>query len=246
MFLTFVGLLVAAFIENKSAFGFWTVVTAGEVAAWRVKWEVLCISVIALLVAARIVRSIGQSPTRYIGLLPAQIGLAGVLTVILMVAALIGITVPERLRQRQFSVQAAISARGYRINRALLEYRELHGTLPPDGDKYVKELSTLPDPDGSLADALKYLDPNPNTYALTAKVASAPGKSKQSVRPVALRFANGPSNPEPPAVSLNSYDLFLPSEHRWFASDDDYIMRDGVIYKASDPEVRSSSTRRIP
>ena len=250
MFLTFAGLLLAAFIENRSAFGFWTMVTAGEVAAWRVKWEVLFISAIALVVAARIVRSIGQNPTRYIGLLPAQIGLAGVLTVILLVAALIGITVPERLRQREYSIQAAISARGYRLNRALMDYRELHGALPSDGDKYatLKELRTLPDPDGSLADALKYLDldPNPNTYALTAKVAQAPGKSKQSVRPIALRFANGPSNPDPPAVSLNSYDLFLPSEHHWFASDDDYIMRDGVIYKASDPEVKSSSTRRIP
>jgi len=246
MFLTFVGLLIAAFIENKSALGFWTLVTAGEVVAWRVKWEVLFISVIGLSFAARVVWSISQNPTRYIGLLPAQIGLAGVLTVIFLVAALIGITVPERLRQRQYSIEAGISARGYRINRALLEYRELHGTLPPDPERYAKELRSLPDPDGTLADALKYLDPSANRYALTATLASAPGKSKPSVRPVALRYANGPSNPEQPPVSFNSYDLFLPSEHRWFASDDDYLMRDGVIYKASDPEVRSSSTRRIP
>ena len=32
MFLTFAGLLIAAFIENKSAFGFWPLVTAGECA----------------------------------------------------------------------------------------------------------------------------------------------------------------------------------------------------------------------
>jgi hypothetical protein len=196
-------------------------------------------------VAARIVRSIGQDPKRYIGLLPAQLGLAGVLTVIVLVAALIGITVPERLRQREYSIQAAISARGYRINRAFLDYRELHGTLPADRDKYVRELRTLPDPDGSLADALKYIDPNPNAYAPTAILASAPVKNK-SIRPVALRDAKGPSNPESPAVYFNSYDLFLPSEHRWFAPDDDYVMRDGVIYKASDPMVRSSSTLRIP
>src|SRR4030095_9311528 len=213
MFLTFVGLLIVAFVESKATFGFWTIVTAGEVAAWRVKWEGLFISIIGLSVAARIVRSISQNPTRHIGLLPAQIGLAGVLTVILLVAALIGITVPERLRQRQYSIEAAISARGYRINRALMEYRELHGTLPPDSDKYVKELRSLPDPDGSLADALKYIDPDPYRYTLNAKVASAPGKSKPAVRPVALRNANGPSNPEQPPVSFNSYDLFLPSEH---------------------------------
>src|SRR5204863_661705 len=62
MFVTFVGLLIAAFIENKSAFGFWTLVTAGQVAAWRVKWEALFISVIALVVAGRILRSIRQNP----------------------------------------------------------------------------------------------------------------------------------------------------------------------------------------
>ena len=74
MFSTFVGLLIAALIENKATLGFWTIVTAGEIAAWRVKWEVLFTSLIAMWVAARIVRSISQNPTRYIGLRPAQIG----------------------------------------------------------------------------------------------------------------------------------------------------------------------------
>lgn len=243
MFLTFVGLLIAAFIENKSSFGFWTLVTAGEIAAWRVKWVVMFGSLAALCVTARMVRSISQNPLRFIGLVPAQIGLGGVLTVMFLVVAFIGITVPERLRQREYSIEAAISARGHTINRALLEYRELHGTLPTEN--YVRALSDLPDPDGSIAEALRFVDPN--GYAPTAKLAVAPGKSKPSIRTVALRNADGPSNPEPPSVSFNSYDLYLPSEHRWFAADDDYVMRDGVIMKASDPDVRSSSVlpRRI-
>jgi len=238
MFLAFMGLLVAVLVENKAAgFGFWRIVTAGEIAAWRVKWEVLFASIIALAVAARMLRTISQNPTRHIGLLPAQIGLGGVLTVILLVAALIGITVPERLRQRQLSIAAAMTARGYTLNRALLEYREQYGTLPTN----ISDLSHIPDADGSIADALRYVDPN--LYAPNAKVAVAPSKSKPSVRPVALRNAEGPSNPDRPILSFNSYDLFLPSEHRWFAPDDDYIMKDGVIYKASDPEVRNSSAR---
>jgi type II secretory pathway pseudopilin PulG len=244
MFSTFVGMLIAALIENKSTLGFWTIVTAGEIAAWRVKWEVLFTSLIAMWVAARIVRSISQNPTRYIGLRPAQIGLAGVLAVMFLVAALIGITVPERLRQREDSIEAASKARGYTINRALLEYRELHGTLPTDPDKYIEALRTLSDPDGSIAEALSYVDPK--GYALAAKLASAPAKSKPPARGVALRNVDAPATAEPSAVSFTSYDLRLPSEHRWFASDEDYIMRDGLIYKASDPAVRSSSTRRIP
>jgi hypothetical protein len=242
MVATFVGLLIAVLIENKTwPTGFWVVATAGEIVAWRIKWEVLFISLGALWLAAHIVRSISQNPQRYIALLPAQIGLAGVLTVILLMAALIGITVPERLRQRQYSIEAAITARGHTINRALLEYRELHGSLPTDSEELVKALHTLPDADGSIAEALRYVDPN--GYHPTTNLAVAPGKSKPPVRPVASRNVEGPSNPEAPAVSFTSYDLYLPSEHRWFAPDDDYIMKDGVIYKASDPQVRYSSAR---
>jgi hypothetical protein len=247
MFSTFVGLLISALVENRSwPIGFWTIVTAGEIAAWRVKWEVLFVSVIALMFSARIVRSVSQSPSRFIGLLPAQIGLAGVLMVIFMVAALIGITVPERLRQRQYSIEAATTARGYTLNRALLEYRERHGTFPTDSDtdKFVEALRSVPDPDGSIADALKYVDPNPNAYAPTANLAVGPPKSKPPTRGVVLRNTDVRSAPEPSAVSFTSYDLRLPTEHRWFASDEDYIMRDGVIYKASEPEVRTSTTRR--
>jgi hypothetical protein len=245
MFLVFMGLVVAALVEHKPArLGFWPIVTAGEIAAWRVKWEVLFSSLIGLWISGRIIRTISQHPQRFIGLLPAQIGLGGVIVVTLMVAGLIGITVPERLRQREYSIEAAISARGHTLDRALGEYRELHGTLPTDPDKYVEALRTVPDPDGSIAEALRFIDPSPSAYTLGAKVASGPAKSKPPVRSVALRNVDAPANPEPPAISFTSYDLRLPSEHRWFASDEDYVMRDGIIYKASDPEVRSSTTRR--
>jgi hypothetical protein len=68
--------------EQILAFRFWTIVTAGRIAAWRIKWEVLFVSVSALMISARMVR-ISQNRSRFIGLLPAQIGLAGVLTVTL-------------------------------------------------------------------------------------------------------------------------------------------------------------------
>ena len=108
----------------------------------------------------------------------------------------------------------------------------------------IQELKRLPDADGSIADALKHADAI--VYVPGAILASAPGKSKPSVRPIALRNANGPSNPDPPAVSFTSYDLRMPKEHRWFAAGEDYIMQDGLIYSASDPKVRTSPVRRIP
>src|SRR5438445_628286 len=84
-------------LANKPAsLGFWSIVTAGEVAAWRVKWEVLFASILALWIGGRIVRSISQNPSRFIGLRPARIGFASVVTVAVLVGVLIGITVPER------------------------------------------------------------------------------------------------------------------------------------------------------
>lgn len=245
MFLVFIGLVLAAFLENKPAhFGFWPMVTAGEIAAWRVKWEILFSSLIGLCVAGRIIRTISQNPQRFIGLLPAQIGLGGVIAVTLMVAGLIGITVPERLRQRQYSIEAAISARGHTIDRALLQYRDLHGTFPTDPDNYINALKSLPDADGSIGEALRFADPN--GYTATTTVAVAATKSKPVVgRGTALRGGNPGASLEPAAVPFTSYTLRLPSEHRWFGSDDNYIMQDGVIKKESEVPPAASNSLRL-
>jgi hypothetical protein len=245
MFLVFLGLVVAALVENKPArLGFWAIVTAGEIAAWRVKWEVLFSSLIGLWVSGRIIRVISQNPQRFIGLLPAQIGLGGVIAVTLMVAGLIGITVPERLRQRQYSIDAGISAGGHTIDRALLEYRQLHGTFP-DRDKWIDALKKVPDPDGSIAEALRFADPN--GYDATTTVAVAATKSKPVVgRGTALRGGNPASSLETAAVTFTSYTLRLPSEHRWFSSEENYIMQDGVIKKESEVPAAAASSLRKP
>lgn len=242
MFSTFVGLLVSVLVENKSwPAGFWTIVTAGEIAAWRVKWEVLFVSVISLGVVAQVVRSISQNRSRFIGLLPAQVGLAGVLAVIFMVAALIGITVPARLRQRQMGIDAGRSARLRTAQRALLEYRELHGTFPAD----LEALRSVPDPDGSIAEALRFFDPK--GYDATTALASANPKSKPMVtRGVALRDARTPSTPEPARIPFTSYTLTLRSEHGWFSSDEELIMQDGIIKNKSEMASPTSPSLRNP
>jgi hypothetical protein len=246
MFLVFLGLVVAALVENKPArLGFWAIVTAGEIAAWRVKWEVLFSSLIGLWIGGRIIRTISQNPQRFIGLLPAQIGLGGVIAVTLMVAGLIGITVPERLRQRQYSVEAAISARGHTIDRALYQYRDIHGTFPTDRDKWIEALGTVPDPDGSITEALRFADPS--GYSATTTVAVAATKSKPGLgRGTALRGGNPASSLETAAVPFTSYTVRLPSEHRWFASDDNYIMQDGVIKKESEVSPAATNSLRKP
>jgi hypothetical protein len=243
---TFLVLLIAAFIEKKpGAIGFWTLVTAGEIVAWRVKWVALPIAIAVIWSSARIVRSIKQNPSRFIGLRGAKIGLAAACVVTLMVATLIGITIPDRLRQRQDSIDAAQNARLYTLHLALLEYYELHGTYPTDPDKWMDALRTLPDPNGSIAEALRFVDPN--GYQATAQVAAASTKSKPLVTSgLALRKSSTATNPEPRSVSFTSYELRMPSEHRLLASDDDFILRNGVIDKAANPTSSSATAPRIP
>lgn len=241
---TFLGLLIAAFIEKRPGpIGFWTLATAGEIVAWRIKWAALPIAIAAIWSSARIVRSIRQDPSRFIGLRGARVGLIAASIVTVLIGALIGITVPDRLRQREERIEAAIRARGYTLHRAFLEYRELHGTFPTDPDKYIEALRTVPDPDGSIAEALRFVDPS--GYEASSKVAAGPTKGKQLLpRGAALRSVNTATSPEPVGVSFTSYKLRLPSEHRFLGSDEDFVLSDGVIKKASELSSALSTSSR--
>ncbi|MFN2577803.1 MAG: hypothetical protein ABR607_08970 [Pyrinomonadaceae bacterium] len=228
MFGAFTGLLIAVLLENKSAPGFWAVVTAGEIAAWRVKWEVLFASIVALWGGARIIRSISHNPSRFIGLLPARIGFSGALAVTMLVAALIGITVPDRLRQRQMTHNAALYSQAYTYSRALLTYRELHGFIPSQ-DELIPELKTLPDPDGSIAAALQNLDMT--GYQPGTVVASTGNKGKPlPLRGEVIRKATT-SLPvtDHGGISFTNYDLRLPGEDKILNNDDDLIVSDGLV-----------------
>ena len=239
---TFLGLLIAVLVENRNWPGFWNLVSAGEAAAWRVKWPAIPVLVALLIVSAKVTRSIKQNPARYIGLKAARLGLLSGVTAAVLIATLIGITIPVRLERRQWGIEAATYARGYTLNRALLAYRDANGTYPTDPDKFVEALRTLPDPDGSIADALRFVDPN--GYEASAQLAAAPKQKPLILRGAALRDGNATTSAEPARVSFNTYRLRLPSEHRLFGSDDDYIVQDGVIKKASEVPSISSTTSR--
>jgi hypothetical protein len=227
---------IAALVESKGlplrfwTIRFWSVIAAGETAAWRLKWAALPIASVVLWTSARIIRSIKADPKRFIGLRAAKMGFGNAVLVTVLFAALIGITVPARFRQRQYAIDAAIYARGYTLDRAFREYLELHGTLPEKED-YINQLRTLPDPDGAIAEALRFVDPN-GYQATTGPFAS---KLKPLVqRGGALRNTSTKAIADPPGVAFTSYVLRLPSEHRIFGGDDDYVVSDGLITKVSE------------
>lgn len=235
---------VTALVENKGVWLGWSnILTAGEVAAWGLKWVALPVAIAILWSGARLTGSIKKDPGRFMGLRAARAGFVAAIVATAMIAGLIGITVPERLRRRQWSNEAGVYARGYTIARAQLEYRDRNGTLPSP-DELVKELSTLPDPNGAIAEALRNLDVS--GYEPSTVVAAASTKSKSLVaRGSAIRNAATSANPATDrGVSFTSYKWRLPGEDKILNTDDDVILQDGLITKVSDlPSSSSTQTR---
>jgi hypothetical protein len=206
------------------------------------KWVMLPLAIIVLLGGARIIRSIREDPARFMGLRAARLGFGASALVTVLIAGLIVITVPVRLERRQWGIEAANMVPGRTFARALLEYRELHGTWPLDSDKVASELRTLPDPDGSIAAALRYYDANGYQVG-TVGLAAASSKSKSLVpQGSAIRTASTNAAPTTDhGVSFTSYELRLPGEDKILNTDDDIIVRDGLVVKASDMPSRSAT-----
>ncbi len=250
--LAMTGVFLASWIAAQVEFGafprqFWSVAAAGEVAAWRLKWVALPFAIIVLWSGARIIRSIKAEPSRFIGLRAARLGFTASALVTLLMASLLGITVPARLRQRQAAINAASYSRAYTFSRAELMYRELHGFIPAPDD-LINELKTLPDPDGSIADALQNLDVS--GYQPTATVASsATSKGRPlAMRGNALRTAatNSAPSTDHGGVSFTNFELRLPGEDKILNNDDDLIVRDGLVLTVPEYQAFISSHTRVP
>src|SRR5437762_8581860 len=217
---------------------------AGESAAWNLKWIELPIAIAALWIGVRMLRAVREMPERFAGLWIARGGLVAAALATVIIASLIGVTIPERLLARQQQHEAAAKARFYRILRALSDYRELHGNLPGQDD-VVKELSTLPDPDGSMAEALSSLDPN--GYKPGAVVAEAATTVRsRNLRGTAFRNSSASASAAQMdhGVTFTTYELRLPGEDKILGNDDDLVLHDGVINKAYELTQPSSASVR--
>ncbi len=218
---------------------FWSWVAAGETAAWRLKWIAIPVTIIVLWGSLKIYRSMLKSPARFCGFGYAKTGLMTSAIVPVLIAVLIGVTVPERLRQRQVRLQATVYALGYRYDRALLEYNARFGTLPAE----LNDLRRLPDPDGSIAAALSNLEGV--TYEPSADLAALPKQKSRNLRGAVIRNASldiVTDDSPGEGLSFTNYDLHLPGADKLLGTEDDLIVRDGVIIKASESVRRPGTT----
>jgi hypothetical protein len=240
--------IVALFESTPVSLRFWSVVSAAETAAWRLKWIVLPLTFLTIWAGSLICASIRRNPKRFAGRRIAHTGLSAATLVAVMIATFIGITIPERLRQHQRGNEAATYAQGYTIQRALLEYRSRFGTLPATLDELRDGLKVIPDKDGSIAAALSGLDAN--AYSSGAEVASIPKKKPRSLRGAALRDATLRSTDDAPGggISFTKYELHLPGQDKKLGTEDDWTIRDGVIIKPveADEQAQPADATRKP
>jgi type II secretory pathway pseudopilin PulG len=226
--------LIAMFQRGFRSLGFWSWVAAGETAAWRLKWISVPVLFVTLWAGLKVYRSIREEPERFCGLNQARRGLIASAMVGLLIATLIGITIPARLRQREMAKDAAQAARGYAFARALDEYRLKFGTLPTT----LSDLKKVSDPDGTLAAALRDLgdlDSFPG-YKPSADVAAVSKQKSPRLRGAVIRNASLTSTDDatPVGISFTNYELRLPGEDKLFGTDDDWLVRDGIAFRVSD------------
>ena len=241
MVIAFLTQTIIALVQKAPAsIGFWSVVAAAETAAWRLKWVAIPVTILVLWGGRKIYRSMLDEPGRFCGLRYARSGLLASVIVPALIAVMIGVTVPDRLRQRQDRLDAEANAPGLTMGRAFYEYQLQFGTLPA----VAKDLTRLPDKDGSIAAALQKIDVN--GYKATADLAALPTKKPRPLRGAVIMNAslNGSTDDlSSEAISFTNYELPLAGADKLFGTEDDMILIDGVISKASEVVRRNTAAK---
>lgn len=218
-------------LSSMIPFDFWSWMAAAETAAWRLKWVMIPISLVFLFGSRRLYRSIQAAPERFCGQRYALRGYLASAAVPLLILILIGITVPERLQQRQDGIEAGIKAQGHAWDRLFLQYREKFGTFPSEKN----DLTRLPDPDGSIAALLKESDAA--DYKPSAELAAVPKQNPRPLRGAVIRNASLSTTADEPlseGLSFTNYEIRLPGVDKILNTEDDLIIRDGVSYRVSE------------
>jgi len=223
--------IVAMVQRGTGWFGFWSWVAAAETAAWRLKWISIPVMFIVLWFGGKLYRSIRLQPKRFCGLDYARAGLVASATVACLIALLIGVTVPARLRQRELAKEAGHRAHWHTFEAAALEYKRRYQTYPAD---FKDMRDRLPDPYGTIAEALNSLDPN--GYQPRAEMAVASEKSRPLGGLALRRVSASTTDHDIPAggLAFTKFELRMPGEDKILGNDDDWIGQDGVLKRWSD------------
>jgi len=231
---------VLALIQRPPAnFDLLNILNGAEFAVWKFKWMLIPASLFGFWASWKLRAGIRREPARFVGGRPVRFGLLASGLALCASVTLIGITIPRRIQSYRISVDAEQFAKAYAYDRALTAYRNRFGTFPT----VPADLRKLPDPDGTIAELLK--DSNQSAYRPWTELASAtpgsvpkPRLNGSAVRPDSLTTGADVAQEEP--VSFTSYELRTPGADGLYGTEDDLLIRDGIVAKAG---IASANTR---
>jgi hypothetical protein len=223
--------VVALFQRPPQNIDLLNIVGAAEFAVWKLKWIVVPVSLAGLWFSAKVFAGIRRQPTKFAGGLPVTLGMAATTVSALAVVTLIGVTIPDRIQSYRLAVDAEQSAKAYAYDRVLMEYRSRFGTLPT----VPSDLRKLPDPDGVIADLLKDTDqtsyqPGTELANADARPMTQPQLGKPSIRRASIESGSDASSGA--KLSFTKYVLRTPGADGIFGTEDDLMVRDGIVEKA--------------
>ena len=238
--LVFATQTVIALVTHKPfAFGFWAWMAAAETAAWHLKWAIIPLTFLVAFGSRRLYRSVLQAPDNFCALRYARNGYFASAAVPMLVLVLIGVTVPARIRHHGWAVEATNNSQAFATARLLLQYRNTFNKYPTD----KKDLASLPDPDGAIAALLKEIEAS--EYKPSAEVAAVPKTNPRPLRGAVIRNASLSTAPDEPlseGLAFTNYELRLPGIDKIMNTEDDLIVRDGLVSKISDNPHRELSS----
>jgi hypothetical protein len=107
----------------------------------------------------------------------------------------------------------------------------------PDQGTFKSELAKLPDPDGSIAAAIRDLDVT--GYQPRAEIAAVNTPKPAKLNGVVIRnagFTPESDDTTPAGLVFTNYELRLPGVDKILGNEDDLMVRDGIVKKVSDLE----------
>lgn len=197
---------------------------AAETAAWNLKWSALPASFVLAFSCAKLRARMRREPGVFAGHAAARAGLAATVLIALALPALVGVTVPERLRMRELARRAGENALLYSADLALMRYRERFGTYPAT----LEDLRRLEDPDGSVARLLAAVaagDYRPETDLASLSSPRARAATRR-------RRGRAAADDMPGGIVLTNYELALPGRDGLLGTADDLRIRDGLVLDA--------------
>ncbi len=228
-------------VVSGSLADFWMWAAAAETAAWQLKWVAIPATLFTLFAGRTMYKSVKESPAQFCGLKFARSGYIAAAAVPVLIAVLIGATVPERIKQRNDGILAGQRAIGLGVDRVMFQYKQEFGSYPASTD----DLKRLPDPDGSIAALLR--DIEGAEYKASAEVAAVPTKQPQRLRGAVIRNVSLETEETiNESLSFTEFELRLPGYDKQLGTEDDLVVKEMVVSNATETRRRPGATTTAP